>query len=80
MFSFLAFISLENVDHVLREAEACPQLDEDFPDCLGVVRHAQRRLENLLNEVEVLGGDLHVQRLEGLVLRKRSPCNQSRHR
>src|SRR5678815_5393245 len=43
-------LRLENVDHVLREAEAGPELDEDLPDCLGVVGDAQRRFENLLDE------------------------------
>ena len=40
-------------------------------DGFGVVGDAERWLEDLLKEVEILGRDLHVQRPESLVLGKR---------
>lgn len=53
----LLHLRLQHVDDVLRGAEAGPELEEDFADSLCVVRHAERRPEDLLDEVQVLGRD-----------------------
>jgi hypothetical protein len=72
ILSFLHLhLRLEDFDDVLGEAEAGPELNQDLPDRFGVVGDAEGRFEDLLDEVEVLGRDLHVQRLEGFVLRER---------
>jgi len=68
-------LGFEDLHHVLREAKAGPQLNEDFANGLGVVRDPEGRPEDFLDEVEVLGRDLHVERLERRVLRERSPSH-----
>jgi len=68
-------LGIENVDDVPGKAEAGPELDEDFPDRLGVVRDPQHWSEHFLDEVQVLGWDLYVEGLKRLVLRKRGPSH-----
>ena len=63
-------LGIENVDDVPGKAEARPELDEDFPDRLGVVRDPEHWPKDFLDEVQVLGGDLHVEGLKSLVPRK----------
>ena len=65
-------LRLENFDDIPGEPEAGAELNQNLPDRLGVVADAKRRLESLLDELQIFGGDLHVQGLERLVFGERS--------